>query len=436
MGNFISRLKQTLLGYQNNQSVDKKFFRAMLEYIGMGGIIPLPDNPASYIQNGYNKNIAIRSIISYITQKSADIPWQLCTTNTEGETETIENHPLLALMEQPNALQDVTEFKEQALGYLLLTGNCYIYKISPKNGVNKGKAKELYVLPSQYIEILKGNNPNQPIKGYQYSETLTGYNQYFEPDEIIHIKLPSYDADNGQSLYGISPLKSGLNTLNTSNSTAEALAKQSQNMGAIGILMHDDPNKSLTETQVRSIESKVHRKISGKENRGKVAFSAANFKWQQLASNSRDLQLLDTNKLTLNELCMLYHVSSLIFNNNDASTYNNLQTVVKTAYTDSILPYTNRIVSEINRRVVYAYDEKIYFKLDTSGIDALQKDKAEMVKWMKDAWWMSTKEKQQKLGVNVDESLPQYLVPQNLVDFSDSIEDVIDNSQKRYNEYG
>mgnify|MGYP003327909712 FL=1 len=47
-----------------------------------------------------------------------------------------------------------------------LTGNRYIYGIGPETGGNASKYKELYVLPSQLMEIVSGGLMN-PVKAYR-----------------------------------------------------------------------------------------------------------------------------------------------------------------------------------------------------------------------------------------------------------------------------
>src|SRR6056297_3398245 len=126
---FISSIKKALGNF--GQSIDSKVYNAMLEYIGVNSIIPLPENQETYIKKGYNYNVLLYSIISYITMKASDIPIKLYNKRTD---ELIESSPILELLAQPNSMQDYSEFSESALGYLLLTGNVYIYAPSPSGG--------------------------------------------------------------------------------------------------------------------------------------------------------------------------------------------------------------------------------------------------------------------------------------------------------------
>jgi len=432
---FISSIKKALGNF--GQSIDSKVYNAMLEYIGVNSIIPLPENQETYIKKGYNYNVLLYSIISYITMKASDIPIKLYNKRTD---ELIESSPILELLAQPNSMQDYSEFSESALGYLLLTGNVYIYAPSPSGGANQGKPKELYVLPSQYMRIVAGDSPDKPIERYELS--YTGSDQAdsrYEADEIIHVKLTNYEYQNGENLYGHSPVKSMLRTLNKSNSNMDAMTKQAQNSGALGILMHDQGNaiNDLSANQLKTVQNKVHKNISGSENKGKIHVTDLMFKWQQLGMSAADMQLLEDHKISRNDMCSVFKLSSMLFNDNSASTYNNMKEVRQAAYTDSIIPYMNRIIGELNRTLVKAFDPQMTtcLKLDLDNIAVLQKDWGEMVDYLSKAWWVSTQEKQSMMNAEVDENLPKYLIPSNLLPITGGVDEEIEEGLKRYSDY-
>jgi len=58
-------------------------------------------------------------------------------------------------------------------------------------------------------------------------------------------------------------------------------------------------------------------------------------------------------------------------------------------------------------------------------------DKEKQVKWLKDAYWLSTQRKQEIMGEKADNSLPSYLIPTSLVP-SDEIE--INNAFNDYDQ--
>ena len=432
--NWLQKQALNLLGLniKNDVALDKQFYDTLYQWRAKNSPVPLPDSYESYVKNGYNKNIFVYSCVKYISSKAADIPWKLCRYNANGEEEEVTNSPLLDLLKQPNNLQDWSDFVEQSIGYYLITGNTYNYKVTLENGLNKGLTKELYVLPSQYIEIQSGSGATEPIKSYDLTLSPATVVAKYSPDEIIHVKQPNYEWVNGETLYGTSPLKAGLMALNASNANLNAITNQNQNMGALGILSPENMG-NLTEQQARTLENKIRQKVMGSNNAGKIAYSNMALKWQQLGLDARSMQLIEQHDLSRNDICMLYNLPSQLFNDDKSSTYNNVNEAKKSAYTDAILPALNKYIAEINRRVVQPYDETLYFKADTSNIQVLQVDRAKQVEWLSKAYWLSNQEKQAIMEVDVDETFPKYTIPSNLLPFDDGFDS--EDINKRYPDY-
>ena len=132
-------------------------------------------------------------------------------------------------------MQSYGSFIQELVAFGKLTGNRYIYGIAPETGLKQ--YKELYVLPSQLVEINSGGIM-QPVK--EYSLQYNGSHKI--PAEVVcHIKdfNPNYNLA-GSHLYGQSPLKAGLRSLQTNNEATETGVKYLQNQTARGVLMSDE----------------------------------------------------------------------------------------------------------------------------------------------------------------------------------------------------
>ena len=126
----------------------------------------------------------------------------------------IEDTELHMLLDRPNPMQSYSSFITEVIAFGKLTGNRYIYGIAPESGANAGKYKEMYVMPSQMMEIVSGGIM-QPVKSYRIE-----YNGQVDipAEQICHIKdfNPYYDG-TGSHLYGQSPLRAGLRSMTTNN---------------------------------------------------------------------------------------------------------------------------------------------------------------------------------------------------------------------------
>lgn len=399
-----------------------KFTQAAFQYIG-NLIIPLRANNITYIREGYKENLFVNMCVSYITSRASDIPWKLYRKDAKGNEIEVTDHWALKLLEKPNPNQDFKEMIEQALGFYLLTGNTFQYKATPGVGVNADRPTELWNLPTPYMQIETSGQIFGEIVSYRLN---TVAERPFEPSQILHVKTPNYEWDNSQHYYGLSPLRAALKTIALSNDNFEAMTKQAKFGGALGLLMYDkagNDNQSITPDQMQALKTKIDQNINGSSNRGKIVGTSQMFKWQQLGMSAADLQLLQNHNISRDDICAIHNLSSMLFNDHSSSTYNNMQEVKKSAYTDAILPTLENYLSKFNQNVLAGED--VYFKIDTSGIEVLQKDKGQLIRDLSQAWWIPTSEKQKLSEIEPDGTLPEYLMPMNLMGVDDFTADEI-----------
>ncbi len=376
---------------------------ALLAYLGGGMVVP-QDNALGYIQQGYNANLVVHTAVSYITRRAASLPVCIERTLSNGEVEKIYDSPALDLLKNPNPLMGYNEFAQQAIGFYLLTGNWYGYKISSTTR-ETGLPIQLYTLPSQYVEIkTKGNLNLADIDYYKLTNASQGQ---FEPEDVIHWRTPNYDYDNGQWLYGLSPLKAALQTLNVNNSNETAQAKMAQNLGAIGVMMHDHNNKGNPPTpdQLRQVQSSIGKKINGADNRGRVIATAMMYKWQQIGLSANDLKLIEQSNLSSRQLYALYGLSSSLFNDYEGATYNNMTEFKKAAYEDAILPANQGFLDKLSQSLLEPNER---FVADTSKVEVLKKDQTELIRALSIAKYIPVSERQQMIGLTPDNVLDEY----------------------------
>lgn len=396
-----SELEQLLKGLTPEQVQ-----QALIQRIGGGLVVP-DDNAKGYITNGYNANNVVYSAVRYITRRASQIPLYVAEKNADGDYKYLPNHWLNDLLARPNDLMSGPELVEQALGFKLLTGNTYLYKMYGSLDSNKSRVLQLWNLPTQYINIELSSNPVSPaIKSYNL-QTIGDID--FNPNEIIHLRTPNYNYDNGEWLYGISPLKAALKTLNANNSGQTALAKLQQNLGAVGLLTKEN-GPAVTDQQVKGLQRYVNKNIMGADNKGAIRVLSQAYKYTSLALDAKELEIIKANQMTARDLYAIYGLSSKLFNDPEASTYNNMTEDKKSAYTEAIIPELQSFADGLTADLL-SKEKGLSVRLDLSGIEVLKKDIATIVNALKDAYWIPTSEKQLMSGIDPDGVLPEYILP-------------------------
>jgi len=333
--------------------------------------------------------------------------------------EEVEHTELHELLNRPNPAQSYNSWIQEIIAFGKLTGNRYIYGIKPESGPNQNKWQELYVLPSQKIEI-KSGGIFEPVKSYSLE-----YNGTYDiaAEDVCHIKdfNPYYDG-TGSHLYGMSPLRAGLRSLDTNNEAVTTGAKYLQNQTARGVLMSDEGG--LNEVQAQQLKEKFRHSYSGSNNAGDIVITPKKLSWINFGMSASDLSLIEQYNASIKDLCNIYSVPAVLLNNTESSTYNNVIEAKKSLYQNAVIPELNKIKDELNRWLVPAYGEKLYLDFDYSSISEMQEEMDKVVGQMSQAWWLTPNEKRQAMSYGVDaddEKLKDYYIPMNLVPLNNEI---------------
>ena len=438
MASIIKRLQRV---FKSSQNTNTDFNKAIYNYLG-DSIVWNPENDDTYINKGYRYNPTIYSIVNLISKTAQTIPFQIYEVKNENDLKRyksltnsdftasslfkagqiqksalveLEDTEIHELLNNPNPAQSYATWIQEIIAYGKLTGNRYIYGIGPDTGNGKSKFKELYVLPSQVMEINSGGI-FEPVKSYslEYNGTVK-----IDADNICHIKdfNPYYDG-TGSHLYGMSPLKAGLRAMDTNNEAVTTGVKYLQNQTARGVLTSDEGD--LTETQAKELKRKFKQTYQGSENAGDVIITPKKLSWINFGLNASDLSLIEQYNASIKDLCNVYNVPVQLLNNTDSSTYNNMKEAKKALYQNAVMPELVKIREELNRWLSPRFGEKLYIDFDFSAIPELQEEMEKVVGQMSQAWWITPNEKRAAMsyGVEEDSKLDDFYVPANLLPMS------------------
>lgn len=432
-----------------------------------GGTNPyvLPANIDKYINDGYQANAIVYSIINLITSNAANVRnmWVLYKTNDSkainkykrcdplsikgmsikgSKLEEVESHPILDLLNRPNPMMSGSEFIEAAIGYRLLTGMRYIYGFGPDVGINKGRFTELSVLPSQLIQI---ELDRQGLPAFY--KWVNSANRYSMPaDQVLYSRKwnPNYNSYP----YGMSPIQAARAVLTQSNDSYTASSKLLQNVGMIGMITQESNQYSdnLTPEQAAKLKESLHSN-SGVGNYGNIHVSSAPLKWTQFGMNAVDLNLIQQNKMTARDLCSIWKVNSALLNDPENKTYNNMKEAKKALFTEAILPELYTLRDELNSWLLPTYKDsdkdKYMLDIDISNIPELQDDLSALITSLQGAWWLKPNERRWAMGWDKDEAskeMDQYWIPAGLIptgqgDVSFNLDEEAKSLIKKYGQY-
>ena len=439
MASIIDQVKAGIIKALSTSGTDPQYNKLLYTWLGTS-VIMQDDNDETYIREGYQRNATIYSIINLITKAATTVPFQIYQIKSDSKMkqyksmtsghldgsaiyranllrksamELVSDSELEQVLKRPNPEQSFSTWLQEVIAFGKLTGNRYIYGISPETGPNQGKFKQLYVMPSQLVEIVSGGLMD-PVQAYKI---IYNSEYYIAPENMCHIKdfNPDYNSA-GSNLYGQSPLRAGLRVMMSNNEAVTTGLKYLQNQTSRGMLVSKDG--TINETQAQALKDKFRKTYQGAGNAGDIIITPKDLSWVNFGLTASDLSLIEQYNGTVKDLCNIYNIPVQLLNNTDASTYNNQKEAKKALYQNAVIPELIKIRDELNRWLVPQYGDDLYFDFDFTAISELQEEVDKLVTQMAAAWWITPNEKREAMNYGKDDQNPfmdDYYIPSNLM---------------------
>ena len=394
-----------------NEGSYNKYNEAFFSWLGGGGT-DYDTNAPTYLNEGYNVNPIVFSIIKQQATKTSSIPYYIkevedkkaksqlnvllkatkynLTPQQQIKKLSLENKAfsdeLMDMpLEVPNPLQSWSEFHDLYKTFFALTGNVYIYMLKPSEGMNAGKPIAIYLLPSHLTEIVVKPNTNMlGIESPIHSYILTSGNQCvtFEAENVIHIKSsnPNYN-DDGRHLYGMSRLQAGLKNLASSNKGLDLNIKTLQSGGAFGFI--HGTKIPLDVNQAKEIKERLTEMNTSSEDLAKISGMSVEVAFTRISLTTAELQPFEYLKFDQKQICNVLGWSDNLLNNDDGGKYDKQLQEAKRVVTDNIQPDLLLLQDALNKYFLplfkgYENSELIY---DISELPEMQQDTKTMVEW-------------------------------------------------------
>jgi len=295
---------------------------------------------------------------------------------------------------------------------VLLYGNGFAYI----HRDNKGVPIALEYLPFGECNIVYNKAGNTLF--YQVPKLTKSL---VEPINIIHVVMHSANGIEGKSI-----LSFATNTVKLAGNAEKAASDFfGGGMTVHGILSTETPR--LTKEQRESIRSAWSESQVGAGTG--IAVLESGMKYQQISSNSKDAQLLETRLFNIQEVARWFNISPVLLGDLSKTSYNNLEQAQLQFVTNTLAPYVLMLEQEINRKLILSKDKSKYY-IDIIEEDIIKQDKQSQVNYLStlvDKGIITRNEARKQLGYSpvegADELMISYSDPnQNKITGSDNEE--------------
>lgn len=320
-------------------------------------------------------------------------------TNMKNYSEMKITNDLSKLLVQPNQVQGQDSFLELVSIFYNVTGEAFIWKNRGLTAedmqsmtdaeIDKIKPIELYVIPSQYMELIPNRFDLWGIESYRMN--LNGIYFPLRKNDVIHWRRPNPNFDNmtRTHLRGLAPLYAGNKILTSDDSNMEASTAMNQNQGSKGIA-YNKSLEDLTTAQENNLRATINRRVNNIDMKSAVAVIQGEWGYIDLSKNAVDLQLLEAQDKNFIRMCNIFGAPPMLFMAN--ATYENVAQARKDFLTNLILPQSASLRDELNRSLLkdFGLDPgTITIDQDISNLSELQEGLNRLIQQLAAAWWMT-----------------------------------------------
>lgn len=352
--------------------------RKAKEYDGLTAInLPFIDQNNVNMDNPLERKDALKLVapLSYVLSRvggmaSDGVPYVVDSKN--NEIVNTEYEQIRKVLNNPNPMQDFSQFLKCVHIYVKLYGFCPIYIV---RATKKSPIVGLVPLPPETFKIESCPSVIEIGSGVKFGKaSIEVDNQKIELEQeeytIIHDGV--FDVNNGV-LEFYSPMSSLSEHVRNYAAQIKARGSLIINGGGKGIIHGNDTsefgNLELTPQEKEELNNEFKYKFGLVGQKYQILVTRAKVGWIPLSFDVSQLQLHEEDTACMKDIANAIGINPNLFISD--STFQNQEAVKKSAYQDVIVPDANRIARALTNILC---TEGIKIKIDYSHVPCLQQD--------------------------------------------------------------
>ncbi len=345
------------------------------------------DTP-SLTRAGFSANpIGFRSV-KLIAEAAAALPLVL----QDGQ-QRFEQHPILSLIQRPNAAQGRAELMEALFGQMLLSGDGYLEAVG-----DAGAPLELHVLRSDRMSVVPGADGWPVAYEYAVSGRTHRFDMRGDNASICHIKSFHPQDDH----YGFAPLQAAANAMDVHNAASRwskaLLDNAARPSGAI-VYRGSDGQAQLSADQYDRLVAEMESQHQGARNAGRPMLLEGGLDWKPMGFSPSDMEFQKTKEAAAREIAVAFGVPPMLLGIPGDATYANYQEANRAFYRLTVLPLATRVAANISHWLSGFVGEVLELKPDLDQVPALAQERDVQWKRVSAASFLTDAEKRHLLGL-------------------------------------
>lgn len=309
-------------------------------------------------------------IVDLIASKLSAQPLRVMKAVTQGESESIQpvpDHPLNALLEQPNEWQDYSQWMYNTAVELFLMGNAVMWH-APRSG-------QILTLPTENVNMEfsdKGMIEQYSMAHFSEDSGMREIKttQIFDPKTICHVRRP-----NPSSLiWGLSPFLPGRNSILFNRYSSDYLNAFYLKQATPGLALSLDRtvNEDVALRQLRSFEVAYQ----GRKNQRRTLILPKGVTATTLTHSLSDQKLLEHIQLNRETICGLLKVPKHELSLQSAGSLGSeeYRVALRNFWEATLKPGMGFISGSLTKFFQKELGENHFFQFDLTEVEALKDD--------------------------------------------------------------
>jgi HK97 family phage portal protein len=346
----------------------------------------------AFAREGYGRNAIAYRCVRFIAESAASAPLRV----------TPHDHPLAAVLDQPNSEQTGVELLEAFFGHLQVSGNAYLERVSLEE---EGAPLEIFALRPDHMSIIPGARGG-PI-GFEHR--VGAHVRRFERDPltgasaVLHMKL-FHPLDDW---YGQSPMAAAAFAIDIHNAggawNKALIDNAARPSGAI--VFSGAPGERLTEEQFSRLKAEFEAVHTGALNAGRPMLLEGGLEWKPMSYSPAEMDFLQARYAAARDIALAFGVPPMLLGIPGDNTYSNYKEANLAFWRQTALPLAVKTARALQHWLGAAWPNqpRARVDVDVDAIPALAAEREMLWARVAGADFLSVEEKRRLVGVQVGE---------------------------------
>jgi HK97 family phage portal protein len=309
-------------------------------------------NPALYARL-YRTQPHVRTVVEFLAIQLGQLGIQCFRRVSDTDRVRVSGHPVERLFREPNPDTPRYRFISELVMDFGVYGNAYALKVRQPNRLS------LYRIPAAQL-VPDGD---LVVRGYRWTLPNSGAVAWLPASEVVHLR--GYDPDN--PLAGLSPIETLCRLLLEEQSATDYRASFWKNAARLGGVIYRPKDAPRWSPEQRKLFRKDWKRYEGGRAAGKTVVLEDGMTYETISGTARDAQLVETRKLTREEVAAAYHVPPAMIGITESQGYGSLREQHKGLYQDTLGPYVAMLEGEFQLQILSEFSDSddVYVQFNT-----------------------------------------------------------------------